>query len=406
MIMGDSAHLAEFVENASWLEVSKSAFANNVSVYRNLMESYILLGGVLKGNAYGHGFMQCLEIIHDFVDIIFVISPIDAFKIRKFEKENDRIQKRVVVIGAISPEETIHCAMKVIEVVVADERWAAYLPHLKRSEKVRGNRYRPLKVHIHIDTGLSREGFQLDDLENKIGFLQSNTSLIHVQGVLSHFANTEDVTEQSYAFEQLSKLNKAYEIINQKLALPYKLEKHIAQSAATLLISKSHYDIVRVGIALYGLWPSMETKLSSKVVLPELPLLKPVLTWKCKSQSIKKLPSGTYIGYGCTCRADRDLRIALLPVGYFDGYPRNLSNKGYVLVTGTRCKILGRVMMNHIIVDVTEATGDETHEVVATLIGKDGGESVTAENLAEWAQTINYEIVTRIGSHLKRMVVD
>jgi alanine racemase len=404
--MGESAHLAEFVEKASWIEVSRSAFANNVSVYRNLMESYILLGGVLKGNAYGHGFLQCLEIMHDFVDVIFVISPLDGHKIRKFEKDNDLVQKRVVVLGAVSPEETLNCAMKVLEVVIADEHWVNYIPHLKRSEKVRGNSFRPLKAHIHIDTGLSREGFLLDDLENKISFLQNNTSLIHVQGVMSHFANTEDVTEQSYAFEQLSKLNKAYEIINQKLALPYKLEKHIAQSASTLVISKTHHDLARVGISLYGLWPSMETKLSAKVVLPELPHLKPVLTWKCKSQSVRKIPLGSYIGYGCTCRADRDLRIGLLPVGYFDGYPRLLSNKGYVLVNGMRCKILGRVMMNHIIVDVTEATRDETHEVVATLIGKDGTESVTAEIIAEWAQTINYEIVTRIGSHLKRMVVD
>ena len=404
--MGESAHIAEFVENASWIEISRSAFANNVSVYRNLMESYILLGGVLKGNAYGHGFLQCLEIVHDFIDIIFVINPLDAFRIRKFEKENDLVQKRVVVIGMISPEEMLTCAMKVIEVVITDENWVNYMPHLKRSEKVRGNSFRPLKAHIHIDTGLSREGFQLEDLENKINFLQSNASLVHIQGVMSHFANTEDVTEQSYAFEQMSKLNKAYDIITQKLALPYKLEKHIAQSASTLIISKSQNDLVRVGISLYGLWPSLETKLSSKVVLPELPNLKPVLSWKCKSQSVKKIPTGSYIGYGCTCRADRDLRVGLFPVGYFDGYPRLLSNKGYVLVNGMRCKILGRVMMNHIIVDVTEATRDETHEVVATLIGKDGTETVSAENLAEWAQTINYEIVTRISSHLKRMVVD
>lgn len=404
--MGESAQLIEFAENASWIEVSKSAFANNISIYRNLMESCILFGGVLKGNAYGHGFVQCLEIIYDFVDVIFVVSPIDGYRIRKFEKDNDLVQKRVVVLGAVSPEEMLNCAMKVIEVVITDENWVNYMSHLKRSEKARGNSYRPLKAHIHIDTGLSREGFLLEELETKISFLQNCASLIHVQGVMSHFANTEDVTEQSYAFEQLSKLNKAYDIISQKLALPYKLEKHISQSASTLIIPKSHYDLVRVGISLYGLWPSVETKISAKVVLPELPNLKPVLTWKCKSQSIKKISLGSYIGYGCTCRADRDLRIALLPVGYFDGYPRLLSNKGYVLVDGLRCKILGRVMMNHIIVDVTEATRDESHEVVATLIGKDGTDSVSAENIAEWAETINYEIVTRIGSHLKRMVVD
>ncbi|KAB8039697.1 alanine racemase [Silvanigrella paludirubra] len=404
--MKESVLVDEFAENASWIEISQSAFSKNVSIYRNNLETHILLGAVLKGNAYGHGFLQTLEILHGYVDILFVINPIDAFKIRKYEKENELVQKRVVVLGSISPDEAVACAKKVVEVAITDENWSNYISHLKRSEKEKGNSYRPLKAHIHIDTGLSREGFVLEGLEQKISFLKENESLIHVQGVMSHFANTEDVTEQSYAFEQLSKLDKAHEIVSQFLGLSYHLEKHIAQSASTLIIAKSHYDIARVGISMYGLWSSNETKLSAKVVKSELPSLKPALTWKCKSQSVRKIPSGTYIGYGCSCRAERDLRVALLPVGYFDGYPRLLSNKGHVLVNGVRCKVLGRVMMNHIIVDVTEATSEETNEVVATLIGRDGSESVSAENIAEWAQTINYEVVTRIGSHLKRMVVD
>jgi len=404
--MKESVLVDEFAENASWIEISQSAFSKNVSIYRNNLETHILLGAVLKGNAYGHGFLQTLEILNGYVDILFVINPIDAFKIRKYEKENELVQKRVVVLGSISPDEAVACAKKVVEVAITDENWSNYISHLKRSEKEKGNSYRPLKTHIHIDTGLSREGFVLEGLEQKISFLKENESLIHVQGVMSHFANTEDVTEQSYAFEQLSKLDKAHEIVSQFLGLPYHLEKHIAQSASTLIIAQSHHDIARVGISMYGLWSSNETKLSAKVVKSELPSLKPALTWKCKSQSVRKIPSGTYIGYGCSCRAERDLRVALLPVGYFDGYPRLLSNKGHVLVNGVRCKVLGRVMMNHIIVDVTEATSEETKDVVATLIGRDGSESVTAENIAEWAQTINYEVVTRIGSHLKRMVVD
>ncbi|KAB8031826.1 alanine racemase [Fluviispira multicolorata] len=403
--MGDLAFISEFPEQASWLEISQAAFVHNVSVFRNAVESQILLGCVLKGNAYGHGFMPCLEILHGYVDLIFVISPVDAFKIRKYEKENDLTQKRVIVLGVITAEEAVRCARKVIEVVVGDEEWKQYIPILKQSEKGTGNSYRPLKAHIHIDTGLGREGFTLDNLTKKIDFLTKCTELIHIQGVMSHFSNTEDVTEQEYAFEQMAKLNEAFDIIEKKFSLNYSLEKHFAQSAASLVIPRSRYDLVRVGISMYGLWPSIETKLSAKVVLNVLPKLMPVLSWKCKSQSIKTVISGSYIGYGCTFRADRDLRTALLPVGYYDGYPRLISNKGYVLVNGLRCKILGRVMMNHIIVDVTEATGDET-SVVATLIGSDGKESVSAENLAEWAQTINYEIVTRIGSHLKRLVID
>lgn len=404
--MVESIQVLNFADCDSWIELSRSALIKNINTYRSLMESHILLGAVVKGNAYGHGFCEVLDCIHGYVDILFVISPIDAFKIRKFEKDNQLLQKRVVVLGAISPEESVTCAKKVIEVAVTGPFWERYISALRASEKEKGNSYRPLKVHLHIDTGLSREGFMLEEIATKLNFLKENTDLIHVQGVMSHFANTEDVTEQHYAFEQLSKLEKASSMVSHELNLAYKLEVHIAQSASTILIPASHHDIVRIGISLYGLWPSVETKLSAKVVKSELPALKSALTWKCKSQSMKKIPAGTYIGYGCTCRAERDLLLALFPVGYYDGYPRLLSNKGYVLVNGVRCKILGRVMMNHIIVDVTEATGENTTEVVATLLGKDGNEAVSAEQIADWAQTINYEVVARIGSHLKRMVVD
>lgn len=404
--MAESVQIIDHEDCASWIELSKSAIIKNINTYRSQMESHIILGGVIKGNAYGHGFQEILECIHGYVDVLFVISPLDAFKIRKFEKDNELVQKRVIVLGAISPAEAVLCAKKVIEVAITGPFWESYISELRKSEKEKGNSYRQLKAHLHIDTGLSREGFMLEEIQTKLNFLKENNDLIYVQGVMSHFANTEDVTEQSYAFEQIAKLDRAYDLITEELNIGYKLEKHIAQSASTLIIPASHYDIARIGISLYGLWPSNETKLSAKVVKSELPNLKPVLTWKCHSQSIKKISAGTYIGYGCSCRADRDLRVALLPVGYFDGYPRLLSNKGYVLVNGIRCKILGRVMMNHIIVDVTEATRENTSEVVATLLGKDGNEAVSAEQIADWAQTINYEVVTRIAPHLKRLVVD
>lgn len=404
--MVESTHLIEFAENSSWLELSRSAFINNINIFRKILPPHILLGCVLKGNAYGHGFLQSLEILHDYVDLIFVISPVDAFKIRKFEKDNELVQKRVVVLGSITAEEAAICAMKVIEATITDAGWQNFVPRLLRSEKERGHIYRPLKVHVHVDTGLTREGFFLSELGSKLEFLAKHPTLFHAQGVMSHFANTEDVTDQSYALEQMAKLDKAYEIITKKLNLSYKLEKHIAQSSASMIIPASRYDLARVGISIYGLWPSSETKLSTKIILPELPRLIPALTWKCQSQSIKKVESRSYIGYGCTCRAERDLIAALFPVGYFDGYPRLLSNKGYVLVDGVRCKILGRVMMNHIVVDVTDVTQDDTRQIIATLIGKSGKESITVDQIAEWAQTINYEIVTRIGAHLKRMVVD
>jgi alanine racemase len=140
-------------------------------------------------------------------------------------------------------------------------------------------------------------------------------------------------------------------------------------------------------------------------VLGEVPQLKPVLTWRCASQTLKWLPAGSFVGYGCTYRCPHETRVAILPLGYYDGYPRIVSGKAHVLVHGHRCPVLGRVMMNHIVVDVTRVATSEDR-VIATLSGEDGDEQVSAETLATWAQTINYEVVARLGEHLPRVVVD
>lgn len=178
----------------------------------------------------------------------------------------------------------------------------------------------------------------------------------------------------------------------------------MSHRAAALVLPPSRLDVLRIGIAQYGLWPSAETRLSARVVLGDVPTLEPVLTWKAPSQVVKWLKAGSYVGYGCTYRCAADTRVAVLPVGYWDGYPRLASGKAHVLVNGQRCPVLGRVMMNHLIVDVTHAVKDEA-PLVATLLGRDGDEVVSAETLAGWAQTIHYETVTRLAPHLQRVVV-
>ena len=128
-----------------------------------------------------------------------------------------------------------------------------------------------------------------------------------------------------------------------------------------------------------------------------------MLTWKCKSQIVKWIKKGSFVGYGCTYRCTQDTRVAVFPVGYFDGYPRLASGKAYVLINQKRCPVIGRVMMNHIIVDVTQVTS-RVQRLEATLIGRDGKESISAESLANWSQTIHYEIITRLGAHLPRIL--
>ncbi|WP_426755777.1 alanine racemase [Myxococcus sp. Y35] len=392
---GDAVH-------SSWLELSASALRHNVAVFRSLEgqgPGPRALGVVLKGNAYGHGLAQVLPLVHDAVDLLYVIAPQDALKVREHERAQGLAPRQVLVLGAVAPDEAVVLAREGVDAVVADRGWADAVPVLRAAKLAR-----PLRVHVHIDTGLGREGFTLDGLPTESRFLTESRDVLEVVGALSHFANTEDVTEQGYALAQLEAFEKGLAFLTSQLEPARPLQRHIAASAATLVLPRARYEALRVGISLYGLWPSPETRLSARLVLGEVPVLKPALSWRCRSQVVKWLPAGSYVGYGCTYRCPEPTRIAVLPVGYYDGYPRLASGKAHVLVNGRRCPVLGRVMMNHLIVDVTRATSDE-RPVTATLLGRDGEESVPAESLAGWAQTIHYEIVTRLGAHLKRVVV-
>ncbi len=387
---------------ASSLELSRRAVATNVATFRGLEGGKVRrLGAVLKGNAYGHGFEPMLSVLHPLVDALYVISPNEALAIREREREEGWLRRHVLVIGPVSADEAVDLARSNVDVVVADGHWDAHVAALRKAHLVE-----PLKVHVHLDTGLGREGFTPDQLaKGEAGFLAAAQDVVTVAGVLSHFANTEDVTEQRYAEAQLAAFDVGFRALTASVPVPPGVQRHMAASAAALVLPPARHDVLRVGIALYGLWPSAETRLSARVVLGQVPALEPVLSWRCPSQVVKWLPAGAYVGYGCTFRCGAPTRVAVLPVGYFDGYPRLLSGRAHVLVNGQRCPVLGRVMMNHLIVDVTRATVDE-RPVAATLIGKDGDEALAVEQLATWADTIHYEIVTRLGEHLARTVVD
>ena len=391
-----------YPEQASYLELSASALRHNAHVFRGIEAAKggsRKLGAVIKGNAYGHGFEEALPLVHASADVLYVIAAQDALRSREREREEKWPERETLVLGAVGPRELRELAQAQVDVVLSDFSWLKFLPELRASGPPR-----PLKVHVHVDSGLGREGFTLAELPRVVELLKANADLLAPTGVLSHFANVEDVTEQGYALQQVSAFEKGAALLEAPLG-GLKLQRHMAASAASLVLPQSRFDVLRVGISLYGLWPSSQTRLSARVVLGEAPQLRPVLSWRCRSQAVKWLEPGAYVGYGCTWRAPERTRIAVLPMGYFDGYPRLASGKAYALVNGRRCPFLGRVMMNHVVLDVTRA-GVDGDEVLATLIGTDGDETISADALAGWADTINYEVVTRLGPHLQRMVVD
>lgn len=382
---------------ASWLELSERAYAANVAAFR-AVAGPSRVGTVLKGNAYGHGLRETLSLAHGRIDVLYVITPGEALVIRAWEAEHRKTRSEVLVIGAVSASDCVELARQHVSVVAADRGFVDTVPALRAAGL-------KLDVHVHLDTGLGREGFTRAGLEaGEADFFLAAQDVISVKGVLSHFANTEDVTEQDYARTQLSNFEAGLKLLQSRAGVGPDVQRHFAASAAALVLPPSRLDVVRVGISMYGLWPSPETRLSARVVLGTLPTLEPVLSWKAPSQAVKWLPAGSYVGYGCTYRCAADTRVAVLPVGYWDGYPRLASGKAHVLVNGKRCPVLGRVMMNHLIVDVTHATRDE-QPVVATLLGRDGEEQVSIETISGWAQTIHYETMTRLGPHLRRVVV-
>ncbi|MDP1826244.1 MAG: alanine racemase [Archangium sp.] len=382
---------------ASWLELSERAYATNVATFR-AVAGPARVGAVLKGNAYGHGLQETLSLAHGRVDVLYVITPAEAVAIRAWEGQHHRPRSEVLVIGAVSASDCVELARLHVSVVAADRGFADAVPALRAAGL-------KLDVHVHLDTGLGREGFTRAGLEaGEADFFASAKDVVTVKGALSHFANTEDVTEQDYARTQLNNFEAGVKVLQARAGVEADVERHFAASAAALVLPPSRLDVVRVGISMYGLWPSAETRLSARVVLGALPALEPVLSWKAPSQVVKWLPAGSYVGYGCTYRCASETRVAVLPVGYWDGYPRLASGKAHVLVNGRRCAVIGRVMMNHLIVDVTHATKDD-QPVVATLLGRDGEEQVSMETIAGWAQTIHYETMTRLGPHLRRVVV-
>jgi alanine racemase len=201
---------------------------------------------------------------------------------------------------------------------------------------------------------------------------------------------------------QIARFNEALAVTDRTGGRPPYI--HTACTAAALLFAPTHFTMLRTGIGLYGLWPSRETFISCREKGGSVPDFRPVLSWKTRLVQKKLIPEGTFVGYGCSYRTTRPTVLGVLPVGYADGYDRALGNRAHVLIRGRRAPVIGRICMNLTMIDLTDVPGAGLEEEVV-LLGRSGDERISAETMAEWAGTINYEIVTRISSLAPRRVV-
>ncbi|MCR4705524.1 MAG: alanine racemase [Lachnospiraceae bacterium] len=339
---------------------------------------------VIKADGYGHGGVEIASAIRD---LPFLYGFATATYEEARELRSSGVVKPVLVLGYTFP----YCYE---EMVRSDIRTALFRLDTARElsdTAVRLNR--KAKVHIKVDTGMSRIGIRPD--ECGLSFVKECMALpgLLIEGIFTHFAKA-DMTDFSPAIRQYEMFRDFTARIETELLLSIPV-KHCSNSAGIIRMPEANLDVVRAGITLYGLWPSDEVE-------QDIVELHPALSWKSHIVFIKDLEAGREISYGGTFRVEHPMKVATIPVGYADGYPRSLSNKGYVLIRGKRAPILGRVCMDQMMVDVT-AIPDATEGDEVVLIGSSGSLCITAEELGDLSGRFNYELVCDISPRVPRI---
>lgn len=377
----------------SWVEISESAYASNLQFFRRLVGPQVELSVVVKSNAYGHGWLPISRLAVKYGANSFCVHSLDeALQLRQAGFGQDVLIMGYVPLGRLE------------EVVAHNFRLVLYNRETLEALIIAANRLKKtVRVHLKLETGTYRQGIDERALPWFLEAL-SQPGPVQLEGVYTHFANIEDTTNHDYAFRQLEQFRAMSQQVRRR-GFP-EVRQHAACSAAILLFQETHFQMVRLGISQYGLWPSRETFVSYKIKHTENgeDVLRPVLSWKTRVAQLKWVPAEQCIGYGCTYQTTRDTRLAILPVGYADGYDRRLSNQSYVLIRGKRAPVRGRVCMNILMVDVTDIPDVQLEDPVV-LIGSQGSETITADFLAGLIGTINYEVVTRINWNIPRLVV-
>lgn len=374
----------------NWVEIDRAALENNARRLKSHIGREVMMAAVVKANAYGHGIVEVSRIVLESGADWLAISSIEEAR----QLRTAGIDAPILCLGYI-PLELLRSAVELnVRMTVFNCETVERLGII--SDEMR----REVRLHLKIETGTNRHGVRQNQIIDFAALVRKYPWL-RIEGFSTHYANIEDVTEHAFAEEQLRRFEEACAIAKEiGLEIPI---KHTACTAATILFPNTLFNMARVGIGLYGLWPSKETKISALQRGIPLNELKPVLTWKSRIAQTKIINPGETIGYGCTDVATQITRLAVLPVGYYDGYDRRLSSIGYVLIRGKRAPVRGRICMNMLMVDVTNIP-DAVLEDEAILLGRSGDDAVSAETLALKIGTINYEIISRISSALPRIV--
>jgi alanine racemase len=370
----------------SYIEISKKNLVYNIKQFRRIVKEGTKISAVVKANAYGCGLKEVVATLNPYTDCFQVNS------VEELESVRGITRKPVLLLGYVAKADTIRAVKLGCILSVFDLSHARAINDAAQQLKVKQ------KVHVAIDAHLGREGLLSGDIETFIAEAKKMKHL-SIDGVYAHFANIEDTNDFSHAQKQIKQYHHAVDLF--KNAGFKKVKTHISATSGVLAYEKWNgtNPIVRIGIGLYGMWPSADLE---KMWQKKITLL-PVVRFVTHIAQVKTVPKGESIGYGLTYSTKKPMVVAVIPQGYSNGVSRLSSNNGEVLIRGKRAPILGRVAMNMFVVDVTHIKGVKSEDEVV-ILGTQKGETISAEEIAERTQTINYEVIARLSPLLPRVV--
>ena len=368
-----------------YAKIDLDAIAYNMEQMKQNIRPETKVMAVIKADGYGHGAVQIAEMMERWNYIWgFAVATLDEAVVLRTEG----IQKPILVLGCVFPDQYMEMLKHEIRMNIYTEEMAESISRMAAREG------KTAYMHIKLDTGMSRLGFGINEQSAETIKRISKMPNVNMEGIFTHFTKADE-KDKSFTKKQIQEFVWMTERLKEKnVRFTY---EHCSNSAGIIDVPEANFDIVRAGISTYGLYPSEEVDKTNVK-------LKPALALKSHVAFVKEIESGTPVSYGGTFVAKEKMKIATIPVGYADGYPRSLSNKGYVLIRGKKAPILGRVCMDQFMVDVTQIEGVSFGDKV-TMIGKDGNEILPVEVLSELSGRLNYEFVCDLGKRIPRVYV-
>lgn len=383
------------VRHSSRIFLSQKSLKNNIRFIRKKVGTHPVISAVVKANAYGHGIHQMVDMLEN--------CGVTHFSVASAFEAEEALQacspdSRIMIMGILYEEDMNWAIEHGIEFYVYDYHRLQVV-----AEKAKKVGQKAI-IHLEVETGTNRTGLNREDLPKTITFLKRHKDLIQFEGICTHLGGMESISNMFKIQPQIERFKEILAELKKKHYMPH--YRHIACSAAALAYPETHFDLVRVGVAIYGFWPSpdiyhLHLQQSGKV--KDAPL-KRVISWKTEVMDIKHVKKGEFVGYGTAYSAPRDMTIAVIPLGYSNGYPRGQSNKGYVLIKGQRAPITGLINMNLFMVEVGHINQVEIGEEVV-LLGKQRNNVIRVSSFTEFTNLLNNEMLSRLPAAIPRKII-